>query len=106
MRSSENGKRLPLSPKHDAPQPSSPEPEPSPSNMAPLQTATPHKVFNLDNVPGSDKPAHDDTGHDVGVNDPDAILKPKRTGTPDLQYFFDRTGVGAVCKLCRYVSYC
>lgn len=68
-----------------------------------LEPASPTENFNLDDVPGNDNP-DSDSGHDVGVNDPDAVPMPK-TGAVDIRYFFDKTGERAVCKVCLYVAY-
>ena len=62
--------------------------------------------FNLNNVPGSNKPAcSDSSGHDIDVNDPDAIPILPKAGAPDIRFFFDKTGSKAICKECRYISY-
>ena len=53
---------------------------------------------SLGDVSGSNKSAHD-----IGINDPDAVpILPKTgTGTPDIQFFFDKSGSKTVCKECR-----
>jgi hypothetical protein len=60
--------------------------------------------INPDDVPGSDEPAHSDSGRDNDINDPDAVPILRKAGS-DIRFFFDKTGSKTVCKECRYVSY-
>jgi hypothetical protein len=90
------------------PKPSLPSPA-STSLPANLRAGTSQENFDLGNVSGSDdsdEPAHGDyrdVAGDLGVNDPDAIptLPVHKDRTPDLTYFYDRTGPMVVCKECR-----
>ena len=77
---------------------SSPEPEPALPSLAPLSWST--DLPSPGDISGGDKSAHD-----IGINDPDAIPIPHKTGAADIQFFFDKTGSKAVCKECRWVLY-
>jgi len=73
---------------------SSPEPEPASPSLAPSSRST--DLPSLGDVPGGDESAHN-----VGINNPDAVPIPHKTGAADIQFFFDKTGSKAVCKECR-----
>jgi len=73
---------------------SSPEPKPASPSLAPSLQST--DLPSPGDVSGGDKSAHD-----VGINDPDAVPIPHKTGAADIQFFFDKTGSKAVCKECR-----
>jgi len=82
-----------------------PESEPASPNVAPAlqpEASTSQDNVGPGDVPGNDKRAHGGSGPEIRVNNPDAV-PPKRTKnfTPDILYFFDRTGVRAACKECR-----
>jgi len=76
---------------------SSPEPKPALPSLVPSSHST-NLQPSLGDVSGSDESAHN-----VGINDPDAIpILPKTgAGAPDIQFFFDKSGSKTVCKECR-----
>ena len=76
---------------------SSPEPKPASPSLAPSSCSTDLQP-SLGDVSGSDESAHN-----VGINDPDAVpILPKTSAsTPDIQFFFDKSGSKTVCKECR-----
>jgi len=75
----------------------SPEPEPASPSLAPSSRST-----DLQPSPG-DVSGSDESAHNIGINDPDAVPIPRKTGAgaPDIQFFFDKTGSKTVCKECR-----
>ena len=76
---------------------SSPEPEPALPSLAASLHSTDLQP-SLGNVLGSNESAHN-----VGINNPDAVPIPPKTGAgaPDIQFFFDKSGSKTVCKECR-----
>jgi len=76
---------------------SSPEPKPASPSLVPSSHSTDLQP-SLGDVLGSDKSAHN-----VGINNPDAVPIPPKTGAgaPDIQFFFDKSGSKTVCKECR-----
>jgi len=76
---------------------SSPEPEPASPSLVPSSRSTDLQP-SLGDVLGSDK-----SSHNVGINNPDAVPIPPKTGAgaPDIQFFFDKSGSKTVCKECR-----
>jgi len=68
---------------------SSPEPEPASPSLAPSSRST--------NLPSpGDVSGGDESAHDVGINDSDAVPILCKTGAADIQFFFDKTGSKAV----------
>ncbi len=79
----------------------SPESEPPSPSLAPASrpASTSQEGFNLGDAPGSDKSSHSD--YDRYVNDPDAIPAKSKSSAVEVNFFFDKTGPKAVCKVCR-----
>jgi hypothetical protein len=83
----------------------SPEPDEQPSSGPPAPPSQPVTTqdgenFNLDDVSGSDKPAHSNPGRNEGVNNADTALT-KLKSTADVNYFFDKKGDTTVCMVCK-----
>lgn len=72
------------------------EPKTASPSPGPASQPADREFFGVDDVSGSDDSDHGD----VGVNDPDTIPIPQG-GAGAYRYFFDKSGVRTVCRVCR-----
>jgi len=75
----------------------SPEPKPTLPSLAPSLCST-----DLQPSPG-DVSGSNESAYNVGINNPNAVPIPPKTGagTPDIQFFVDKSGSKTICKVCR-----